>query len=167
MGNELSPTEQKARMFCIAVSDISAAREACDLLIKYVKDKSDSLYTPLLAATIVYYARPFTKNRGYEALDVQWGKFQNKDLQEMHDYLLELRHKVIAHSDADGRRVHFTREDTTIGKRINSVMVVSDSLAVEHFQRVRETCEDLLGRLQTASDDALDRLGLEETRQKP
>jgi hypothetical protein len=158
MKNKTDRRKFNAQKLFVATSDIRAATNACQFLIENVKDKNHPLYVPLLTAIIVSYARPFSESRkrGYGELKGKWRKFPNRELQDMHETLLDMRNKVIAHSDSDARKVEIQIEDTQLGKRISSVSVVSQSLPLEVFPAVLRVCRDLGDRLELEALNELD-----------
>ena len=112
----------------------------------------------MLTAIIVLYARPFSQNRGYGPLKGKWRKFNDKELQDIHDTLMNMRDKVIAHSDSDVRKVEVQLTDTPLGKMISQVSVVSQSLPMEVFPKVLAACRDLGGRLELEALQEMDHL---------
>jgi len=88
----------------VARSDVLAAREACELMLKVAPAFGDPLYVPLLSAIVVCYARPFTRNRPLGALPEKWRTFPDQRMQQMHDALYKARSELIAHSDMNARQ---------------------------------------------------------------
>ncbi len=156
MGDKTSQKQQKARSLLVATADIRAAENACQLLLERIKGKDDPLHIPLLTAIIISYSRPFRKNKGYMALEGKLGQFENREFQEIHDAILEMRDKVIAHSDSDVRMVEFETKDTPIGRRISEIRVVSQSLPMDIFPKLLETCRDLGNRLELEALEEMD-----------
>jgi hypothetical protein len=139
----------------VARSDIAAAVNACDLFISRVKNVGDDLYFPLLNAIVVCYSRPFSTNRPFGSLPNKWHKFANKKYQALHEKLIDLRDKIIAHSDLEIRKVYIYPKGTFIGKNGQrelktanlGVAITNTVLPVEVFSDIRATCFDLGLRL--------------------
>ena len=148
MRNKIDQRKLYAQQLFVATSDIHEATDACQLLIENVRNKNHPLYRPLLTAIIICYSRPFTKNKGYGGLKGKWHKFKSKELQDVHETLLDMRKKVIAHSDSDVCKVNIEMKDTPFGKRVPSISVVSQSLPLNVFPAVLRTCRDIGDRLE-------------------
>jgi hypothetical protein len=100
----------------LAHSDIRDAYEASFHFLNIVKLPSHHqsglyagmdhpLYTPLLSAIIVSYAKPFTDNQGLGVLKKHWRQFAHSKWAESHDRILKARHELYAHSDAQVRSI--------------------------------------------------------------
>src|SRR5438309_7330583 len=82
--------DELKRLAC-ARSDVSAALQTCDLLLKSIESADADLYTALSSTIVICYARPFTRNRPMGPLPPAWGQFKDARLQQTHDMLLKLR----------------------------------------------------------------------------
>ncbi len=146
----------------VARSDILAAHTTCDYFLANVKDMKHQLYFPLQSAIIVSYGRPFSDNKPLGPLKNKWGKFQDQQLQKMHNDLLELRNKMIAHSDHEHRKAHIIPKGAShpvLGKiKRLSASVSSKALPIERFQIIRRLCFDLNTRLNQEADKQLEEL---------
>jgi hypothetical protein len=58
--------DELKRLAC-ARSDVSAALQTCDLLLKSIESADADLYTALSSTIVICYARPFTRNEAAEA----------------------------------------------------------------------------------------------------
>lgn len=86
----------------------------------------------LLTAAIVCYARPFTNNSGSRenAIPVISQKFINNigpKEKELHDKIIELRHKVVAHSDFDAKPCERGIEGTALMADVDVLKVGIDT----------------------------------------
>ncbi len=158
-------SKRKKEFYKIAVarSDITASLNACNLLISRVKGMGDPLYMPLLNALIICYSRPFSDNRPIGALPGRWGKFSERQFQQLHNTILELRNKVIAHSDLDVRKVFIVPDGAPIGgigeKSIGlSLAVTFNAIPLDRFPTIGELCLGLGSRLSHEVDRQLGEL---------
>lgn len=100
-----SPQEKALYRLILARSDLESARTTCEYAISEGVDITNPLWMPLHDAALIAYARPFTANEPFGSLPNRWGKFEDDTLQTLHDELLDLRNKTIAHSDGAIRKV--------------------------------------------------------------
>lgn len=80
--------------------------EGCDYLVTEQIDPSHPLYWTLHNGIVVSYGRPFTSNRPFGPLAAKWSEFDNPRFDELHRLLMDLRHKTVAHSDLEMRKVY-------------------------------------------------------------
>jgi len=124
------------------------ARQACSYLLAHFLEVPETVYDSLVTAIHIHYCRPFTGGYGVGKLDEQ---IVPKELLEIHQRILELRHSFFAHSDADrfkgplGKahqvRIHREEGDTTIHiARLQELP--------EYYQSVLELLEALDQRTQ-------------------
>jgi hypothetical protein len=141
-------------------ADISA--NDCDEAVKYLsafldlKEKDDDSGTSeffthregLLVAAIVAYSRPFIGSFGGEQiapkLKVNLGKVFNHDRSniDLHNRILEIRHKAVAHSDWKYRQSTLMEAIYEQGvpsvRRRASVVTYSQGIDVQLFVRIAE-----------------------------
>jgi hypothetical protein len=147
----------------VARSDITAALNACSLFLSRVKDFADDLYIPLVNAIIVCYSRPFSRNKPLGSLPKKWHGFDNSRFQEIHEGLLELRNKTVAHSDLEIRKVSVLPKGAPVretGLRTESLGVIISNrlLPIEIFPEIRNLCLDLGHRLNLEVKEELELL---------
>lgn len=152
----------------VARSDINAAMDACDIMLKEVKDFYEDYkhgkYTPILNAIIICYARPFTNNKPFGPLDKIWSVFSDKRHQEIHYDLIRFRHKMIAHSDFNVRKVIVYPKHVAMDHPMKfqspevSVAVSFKALSLEYIKEVRVVCFDLGSRLNSEIKKELEEL---------
>src|SRR5207249_2371933 len=99
-------------------------------------------------AIVISYARPFTANKPLGSLPAKWGRFDNSQFQEVHDTLLRLRNKFVAHSDPYERSVFIVPPFVPIaGAGTHFVKVGTGvrtlGLPIEMFPVIEQTCLDL------------------------
>lgn len=85
-------------------SDIGA-RQVTTYAREHITDIRDELRLPLQDALVVTYARPFTSNRPIGPLPEEWTRFVDPDHQRLHGELMSMRNKLVAHGDAERRKV--------------------------------------------------------------
>lgn len=143
--------------FVVARSDFTEALFATRYVIANVHDPRDELWFPLQAAIVVSYARPFTGNRPLGPLAPEWSVFDDPELQSLHDDLIELRHKTIAHSDAVIRRVLIVPPGVKLGPAPTSVgggvAVSTSKLPLARFSEIERLCLDIGRRVNLAADE--------------
>jgi hypothetical protein len=162
-GPTRSDRKRDLHRLAVARSDITAALEACNLLLANVHHHRHDLYQPLFHAIAISYARPFTANRPLGSLPAKWSRYTNPRFQEAHDELLSIRNQFVAHSDQDERTVQIvppyvivpgaTTHYVTIGVGVRTV-----GFPVRNFVVVRRMCVDIGRRLEKAINDLLDEL---------
>ena len=106
----------------LAHSDIRAAHDASVHFLSIVKGPSQHqglyagmdhpLYTPLLSAIIVSYAKPFTDNQGLGVLKKRWIQFAHAKWAESHARILKARHELDMRTATPKSDISkFTRQD--------------------------------------------------------
>ena len=142
--------EKKRNLYRLALarSDIAAAMEGCDHLLREQIDVSHALYWTLHNGIVVSYGRPFTRNRPYGPLDEKWSTFEDPRFAELHALLMDLRHKTVAHSDLAMRKVFIVpagarmfetgRRNTALGTAVQNWAVPTST-----WSEIREHCLEL------------------------
>lgn len=155
--------EQRIELYKIAVahSDVGEALVAVRLFMNTVKDMQDTNYLPLQDSIVIAYGRAFTRNKPYGKLDKSWSQFNIKEHKEMHDKLLDTRHKLVAHSDIDYRKVQIVPDGYSPSKNIPpskglAITVSSKKFSLSAFPVIEAVCLDVGGRLQQEMFDKLD-----------
>lgn len=100
----------------LAHSDMGYALTSCKQILKLKNATINEYFYPLYAATIICYARPFTKNKGTGELGRKYHKFNKAELSKMHNRLLAARDGFIAHSDATKRKASISRPEGKKGQ---------------------------------------------------
>lgn len=135
----------------VARQDIKAALDACKLFLSKVRSMGDDLYFPLLTAIVVCYSRPFSRNKPLGPLPKKWHTFDKPEFTKIHETILDLRDKTIAHSDLAIRKVSILPKGTPIGNSgLTSglgVIMRDVALPMEIFPRIEAVCLDLGSRL--------------------
>lgn len=119
--------------------------EGCDHLIEENVKAGHPLYWTLHNGIVVSYCRPFTRNRPYGPLPDKWSQFDDPELGELHQEPLDLRHKCVAHSDYDRRKVFIVPAGAQMfktGKRTTGLgtAVQNWALPVAKWRDVRDLC---------------------------
>ena len=159
-----SRSQQKKDLYrlLLARSDIKAALDACDLILKNVDSLKDELLYPLTTAVVVCYARPFTQNKPYGPLPKKYAKFDNQIFQAVHEKLIKARHETFAHSDMNVRKAIVVPPNVVIGRTEKGVELKSSKVGVQvsyylwqpnAFKDVRDAILDLGSRLQTEIEE--------------
>lgn len=101
-----APSERNKALL-LALSDI-AFRNA-EALLRYVINskvsEDDEAYPGLVAGVVVTYARPFTNSYGLGPLPKEFSQVpivNGNAMQDVHDWVMSMRHKLYAHYELDG-----------------------------------------------------------------
>lgn len=146
-----------------ARSDIGAAHGIAEYGRDHIKDLRDELWIPLQDAMVIAYARPFTSNKPVGRLPNKWSRFGNQGLQRLHDDLISMRDRLVAHGDASERRIIVYPPGATLTAGLPRSDGAAVALATmrpypEHFARVAKLCLDLGSRLHDAVESELQSL---------
>lgn len=145
-GDPNKQDEGKRKDLCrliVALSDIGNAKRLSEFIVDNIT-MGNQLWEPLQDATIISYARPFTKNEPYGPLPKKWLKFQSDSMKRLHDELIELRHQTIAHSDAAVRHVYVYPPHTApslIPDNKTMFAIRTIKLPPERFIEIAELCQ--------------------------
>ena len=120
------------------------------------------LYSPLVEAIVISYARPFTANDSLGELKKEWQRFPQPRLQRAHEKLLKARNELIAHSDMVVRQVKIHPPGRSAVKGLETVgvgyAVRNYSFSIRHVIDFRDTAFDLARRLHAAVEKLLNEL---------
>ena len=154
---DLDPNNPEHRQFgrlVIAEGDIRKARSTALLIIERITSIQDELFDPLSCATVIWYARPFTRAKGYPAIPERFSKFSSDLYQKAHDRLMKQRNLFEAHMDKAATEVFLIRKEAPISAGDSRLEVTSDShfvvtdfFAPRAFAGVVEICDFQLARL--------------------
>ncbi len=95
--------EERARLWVTVYgrAAFEKAEATCQQLLDICPDNRHPLFAPLAVAIHVYYSRPFCRIRGVPRSAL----FRKEDVPEelfgMHEFLVAIRDKMVAHTDAD------------------------------------------------------------------
>lgn len=110
----------------------------------------DFLRTVLETGLIVTYARPFTEGRG-SGFPISATKFVPADKQEIHQKMLELRHKVQAHMDASAPQGFQRSVTRTEEPGVSSVTLSGPRfLSATELREVADLADEVIQRLASA-----------------
>jgi len=111
-------TERKKELqrLLLAQSDVFAAHKTSDHFLHIITDDGvhkgkpyagmgHPLYSPLVSAMVVTYAKPFVRSDTVGQLKKEWGKFSNSKWDLMHQRILKARNEMFAHNDGEVRRI--------------------------------------------------------------
>jgi hypothetical protein len=150
----------------LARHDLQAARRIAALAVEQASEMSEGndLWIPLQEALVVAYARPFSSNKPFGPLASAWGKFDDPQHQRLHRELLQMRDRLVAHSDASELTVIIfpPRVRWPVGDREPSdratMAIFHRRPGPSYFSAVAELCEDLATRLHAAVETELQAL---------
>jgi hypothetical protein len=95
--------EERARLW-VTVYGMSAFQKAettCQQLLDLCPDNRHALFSPLAMAVHIHYARPFCRIQGVPRSALFKKEDVPTELQGMHEFLVAIRDKMVAHTDAD------------------------------------------------------------------
>lgn len=113
----------------LAHSDIFAAHKTSDHFLHIITDDGvhkgkpyagmdHPLYSPLVSAMVVTYAKPFVRSDTVGQLKKDWEKFSNLRWEAMHKRILKARNEMFAHNDAEVRKIKILPpRQITLGNR--------------------------------------------------
>lgn len=93
------PRQRRLARLILGRNSIQSAEHAARYIVENIKEQKHPLFSPLEAAAVICYARPFTTGGG--RIPGKFAKIPEPTLQSVHDELISHRHKSIAHSDED------------------------------------------------------------------
>lgn len=129
------PSNERRRLRMLySLHDLQLARSAAAFLCELGVDEPISKvelrrYKCYESTAIISYARPFTKSEGVPPLSLKMtGATLTESDMALHAWILDLRNKCVAHSDAQMMRmaVRHHSEETTRGIRLNLLHTVFD-----------------------------------------
>jgi len=92
---------QQLTLLMFASNSVFEAHGALQNVGKLEEEKRIVLFSHLITAAVVCYARPFVTSRKSSRLGKRWEQFEDPKLLEFHRRVLRLRDKTIAHTDGD------------------------------------------------------------------
>jgi hypothetical protein len=148
----------------VARASIHAAYEIAEYGDRNIKDVKDPRRIALQEALVVAYARPFTQNDGFGALPAAWSRFTDPQMQRRHDNAIELRHKIVAHSDVNEIRILVYPPgvpgpiDSVARSDGAGVAIVTERPMPLWFRGMELLCQDLGTRLNRVAEQELQTL---------
>jgi len=146
----------------VARSDFNEALQSARYGIAHIRDERNPLWAPLQDAALVSYARPFTSNKPFGKLPSRYEQFDSLDLRQLHQQILELRHKTIAHSDLKirsvivvPRGVHYGPDE--IGTP-GGVVVKNRKLPIGVFREIEALCLLVVRRVNEDANVLVERM---------
>lgn len=141
--------KRKLISLIIACDDMMHAENACCILAESKVKEDDVLYSPLLSAVMISYARPFKKSRKLVPLTSQWCGWHNDVQKELHRQIIGLRDTALAHSDSS---MHMVRVSPVYvnGKRSPNLIkttVGSGDLSAKHIPGILALIRETARRL--------------------
>ncbi len=135
----MSPSEQhdKTAMYALSVGDLVKAR--CYLQHLHL-EQPNTLRQAILEAAIIAYARPFTPNRYPHGKHYLASGVVPVDARQLHDEIIELRDRVIAHTDYEPVAPRVKSE--TMGTSISG----TNTDTLDRFRERLPQLESLFGR---------------------
>ncbi|MEE9555381.1 MAG: hypothetical protein V3W18_13925 [candidate division Zixibacteria bacterium] len=155
--------KQELYKLIVAHSDIYAALYACELFIERIKEMRDPLYFPLLSTIIIFYSKPLTVNKPFGKLSPRWYKYDNEQHKKIHKMILEMRDKVVAHSDLEIRKVHIVPPFTKVSEFIEpsdyiGFNITTQILKVDSVSHIREMCKAVGNRILKGIEESLEEI---------
>jgi hypothetical protein len=108
---------------------------------------NDERSEPFRVAAIIAYSRPFGKSRGYQQLSARFEQFARDEFTSMHNQIIDLRDKCVAHSDREMNKVIRISDEGTTTLRTQGHYVKSRTLYIKDFGLFRDLCQQQLDRV--------------------
>src|SRR5438552_10717091 len=100
-----NPRHRELKRLMLASNSIGSAVGALESLHDLEETKRRVMLAYVMTAAIVCYARPFVGSRSAGRIGKQWENFDDAGQRTLHQRVLRLRDKVVAHSDEDMNHV--------------------------------------------------------------
>lgn len=171
--NTRAERKRELHKMILAHSDVHAAFKAAEhflsIMVPYARTNQTEyagmdhpVYSPLVEAIVISYARPFTANNSLGQLKREWHRFPQARLQCAHEKLLKARNELIAHSDMVVRQVKIHPPGPSIVKGLKAVgvgySIRNYSFSIRQVIDIRDAAVDLAKRLHTAVEKLLNDL---------
>lgn len=146
----------------LARSDFLASLKACEVMIEHVKGYDHPLYYHLYTSAVIGYARPFV-NSDLGVLPSQWSKFKQPWMRDIHKQVIKARHEVIAHNDAQARRMWIVPPGVAPADQLpassNGIVLKIEAYYINGgFSSLARLCDFQIHRLNAEIDQQLQQL---------
>ena len=131
----------------LAQRDMSEAKRFAHLVVTRIQRPNDDFFGPLNYASAVVYCRPFTRSKGYPKLPSTYSSFERPDFAALHEQVLCMRHKCVAHSDAELNKVVLLLDDGNVSLQTPRHAIRSRHLSLSSFALFEDLCQCQLARL--------------------
>lgn len=154
---ESRPTPQQIRLVQ-SIADFQMALSAADFMCELDEDQpltrvERRRYRCFEDSAVIAYGRAFTAANGLSALSFKQLKIKPAaDERDLHDRIMQRRHKVVAHSDADRQRILFTTERLSAENMTVMLPRVDFDDALAFFSERRPLVEWLRRLLEAAGE---------------
>jgi hypothetical protein len=108
------PRQRQLGRLILAKADIKQARNATHLLISNTEKFETVVGTALKCSIVICYSRPFIARKEFPAIPDKFKKFTDKNLQDLHNLLIEQRNCYDAHRDEDLNAVSIIRRGSKV-----------------------------------------------------
>ncbi len=134
----------------LARTSAEQVRAYCEWFISNKPDTASPLFSGLLTAICVVYAKPFTDNKSVGMLSDKFARYSSQDLRRLHKRLLHFRDNLYAHQNPEGRKLHIHVEEEDMGEHIRytfSRQAESFQLNPARIPDVMQMCNELKPKL--------------------
>lgn len=131
----------------LAQRDMRDAKRFANLVVTRIQRPNDDLFGPLNYASTVVYCRPFTGSKGYPKLPRTYSSFERPNFAALHEQVLCMRHKCVAHSDAELNKVVLLLDDGNVSLQTPRHAIRSRHLSLSSFPLFKDLCECQLAKL--------------------
>lgn len=155
LAEDLQPKLRLYRRLWLTQVDLEEARATIDEILRARipiprKEQTPALLLSLTTAFIVAYARPWVHSRGQSVADRTAPGSLLRVLtarqRQAHDYLVELRNREIAHSDADVMDVHLHLYFDGHSVLFKSARAPFTRLELRDFRRIIQKLEKAIAK---------------------
>ena len=150
MKMELDLHDPKNRTFgrlVLAQRDFRDAKSFVQYVVTNISYPNNFLFKPLNYAAVISYSRPFTKSEGYRPLPASYSLFARQDFTNLHEQILRMRNKCVAHSDEKLNKVFQIVDQSNASLQSPRHAIHSLYLSLDAFGLFKELCDHHLDRL--------------------
>lgn len=145
----------------LARSSVKQVQSYCEYFIANKPDPTSPLFSSLLTAICVVYAKPFTNNATVGMLSEKLARYASPEFRDLHQDLLKFRDNFYAHQNPQWRKLHIRVEAEDSGDSIHYKFYPRPE--VSHLNPARipavsEMCKELRTNLDTKFAELMDQL---------
>ena len=145
----------------LAQSSAEQVQSYCEYFIANKPEPSSPLFSSLLTAICVVYAKPFTKNETVGMISEGLARYSSPEFCKLHKSLLNFRDKFYAHQNPEGRKLHIRVEAEDMGEMVQYKFY--PQAEVTHFNPARipaviEMCKELRAKLDAKFTELMNEL---------
>ncbi len=163
MPKSIKRSDLKKQLWKIDLARSSARNVSacCEYFIANKPERTSPLFSALLTAICVGYAKPFTNNATVGMLSDKFARYSSPQLQRFHKSLLKFRDNYYAHQSPDGRKLHLRVEAKDMGDEIQYKFYPQAEVSHLHPDRIPDVlqmCKEQEEKLKAKFTELMDAL---------